>query len=156
MLWPLHSIVWVPLSFLTSMRKTYDILVKQLGEGDSRTRDSQNWMKTFKMHECTKAKRPSFECSFFSKSYWYWYFEGTFGFFFLLICSGNFHLYPRWKGRDQISEPVLLDRCNCFPVLMLFSFFARSVSHSLYDVYNPYISGFVFLKTRSFYPGTTA
>lgn len=29
--------------------KTYDILVKQLGEEDSRTRDSQNWIKTFKM-----------------------------------------------------------------------------------------------------------
>ncbi|KAM4082551.1 hypothetical protein ACJW30_11G183800 [Castanea mollissima] len=32
-------------------KKTYDILVKQLGEEDSRTRDSQNWMKTFKMCE---------------------------------------------------------------------------------------------------------
>ncbi|XP_017424913.2 clustered mitochondria protein isoform X1 [Vigna angularis] len=32
-------------------RKTYDILVKQLGEDDSRTRDSQNWMNTFKMRE---------------------------------------------------------------------------------------------------------
>ncbi|KAF4386076.1 hypothetical protein F8388_016328, partial [Cannabis sativa] len=32
-------------------KKTYDILVKQLGEEDSRTRDSQNWMKTFKMRE---------------------------------------------------------------------------------------------------------
>lgn len=32
-------------------KKTYDILVKQLGEDDSRTRDSQNWMKTFKMRE---------------------------------------------------------------------------------------------------------
>ena len=30
-------------------KKTYDILVKQLGVEDSRTRDSQNWMKTFKM-----------------------------------------------------------------------------------------------------------
>ena len=72
---------------------------------------------------CTKAKRPSFECSFCSKSYWY--FEGTFGFLFLLIYCGHFHLYPRWKGRDQISEPVLLDRYKCFPVLMLLSFFAR-------------------------------
>ena len=27
------------------------ILVKQLGEEDSRTCDSQNWMKTFKMRE---------------------------------------------------------------------------------------------------------
>ena len=93
--------------------------------------------------ECTKAKRPSFECSLCSKSYWY--FEGTFGFFFLLICSGHFHLYPRWKGVDQISERVLL-----------FSFFAWSVSRSLYGVYNPHISGFVFLKTRSFYPSTIA
>ncbi|KDP43431.1 hypothetical protein JCGZ_16718 [Jatropha curcas] len=32
-------------------KKTYDILVKQLGEEDSRTRDSHNWMKTFKMRE---------------------------------------------------------------------------------------------------------
>lgn len=32
-------------------KKTYEILVKQLGEEDSRTRDSQNWMKTFKMRE---------------------------------------------------------------------------------------------------------
>lgn len=32
-------------------KKTYDILVRQLGEEDSRTRDSQNWMKTFKMRE---------------------------------------------------------------------------------------------------------
>ncbi|XP_048329363.2 clustered mitochondria protein isoform X1 [Ziziphus jujuba] len=32
-------------------KRTYDILVKQLGEEDSRTRDSQNWMKTFKMRE---------------------------------------------------------------------------------------------------------
>ncbi len=32
-------------------KKTYDILVKQLGEEDSRTHDSQNWMKTFKMRE---------------------------------------------------------------------------------------------------------
>lgn len=32
-------------------KKTYDILVKQLGEEDSRTRDSQNWMNTFKMRE---------------------------------------------------------------------------------------------------------
>ncbi|XP_061337567.1 clustered mitochondria protein-like [Gastrolobium bilobum] len=32
-------------------KKTYDILVKQLGEDDSRSRDSQNWMKTFKKRE---------------------------------------------------------------------------------------------------------
>lgn len=32
-------------------KKTYDILVKQLGEEDSRTKDSKNWMKTFKMRE---------------------------------------------------------------------------------------------------------
>ncbi|KAL0006926.1 hypothetical protein SO802_008428 [Lithocarpus litseifolius] len=32
-------------------KKTSDILVKQLGEEDSRMRDSQNWMKTFKMRE---------------------------------------------------------------------------------------------------------
>ncbi|XP_057521478.1 clustered mitochondria protein isoform X2 [Amaranthus tricolor] len=32
-------------------KKTYEILFKQLGEEDSRTRDSQNWMKTFKMRE---------------------------------------------------------------------------------------------------------
>ncbi|XP_042047208.1 clustered mitochondria protein-like [Salvia splendens] len=32
-------------------KKTYDILLKQLGEDDSRTKDSQNWMKTFKMRE---------------------------------------------------------------------------------------------------------
>jgi protein TIF31 len=31
--------------------KTYDILVKQLGVEDSRTRDSENWLKTFKMRE---------------------------------------------------------------------------------------------------------
>ncbi|XP_077210396.1 clustered mitochondria protein-like isoform X2 [Tasmannia lanceolata] len=32
-------------------KKTYDILVKQLGEEDSRTLDSQNWIKTFKMRD---------------------------------------------------------------------------------------------------------
>ncbi|XP_020090308.1 clustered mitochondria protein [Ananas comosus] len=32
-------------------KKTYDILVKQLGEEDSRTRDSENWIKTFKLRE---------------------------------------------------------------------------------------------------------
>ncbi|KAK9748596.1 hypothetical protein RND81_02G069100 [Saponaria officinalis] len=32
-------------------KKTYEILVKQLGEEDSRTRDSHNWMNTFKMRE---------------------------------------------------------------------------------------------------------
>ncbi|KAK1369911.1 clustered mitochondria protein-like [Heracleum sosnowskyi] len=32
-------------------KRTYDILVKQLGEEDSRSRDSQNWMNTFKMRE---------------------------------------------------------------------------------------------------------
>lgn len=32
-------------------KKTYDILVKQLGEDDSRARDSDNWIKTFKMRE---------------------------------------------------------------------------------------------------------
>ncbi|RWR82845.1 clustered mitochondria protein isoform X4 [Cinnamomum micranthum f. kanehirae] len=32
-------------------KKTYDILVKQLGEEDSRTRDSQNWIKMFKMRD---------------------------------------------------------------------------------------------------------
>ncbi|KAL5719872.1 hypothetical protein ACHQM5_012603 [Ranunculus cassubicifolius] len=31
--------------------KTHDILVKQLGEEDSRTRDSQNWIKTFKVRD---------------------------------------------------------------------------------------------------------
>ena len=36
--------------FTQHEKKTYDILVKQLGE-DSRTRHSQNWMKTFKMRE---------------------------------------------------------------------------------------------------------
>ena len=93
--------------------------------------------------ECTKAKRPSFECSFCSKGYWY--FEGTFGFFFLLICSGHFHLYPRWKGRDQISEPVLLDRykCSCFcPFLhgLLFSVWCLQPLHFWFE----------FLKPRSF------
>ncbi|KAE8702807.1 Clustered mitochondria protein [Hibiscus syriacus] len=34
-----------------AMKRRHDILVKQLGEEDSRTRDSQNWMKTFKMRE---------------------------------------------------------------------------------------------------------
>ena len=96
--------------------------------------------------ECTKAKRPSFECSFCSKSYWY--FEGTFGFLFLLICSGHFHLYPRWKGRDQISEPVLLDRYKCFPVLMLLSFFARPLI--LCMVSTTLHFWFEFLKPRSF------
>lgn len=37
-------------------KKTYDILVKQLGEDDSRTRESQNWLKTFKMRELQKQK----------------------------------------------------------------------------------------------------
>lgn len=32
-------------------KKTYDIFVKQLGEEDSRTRESQTWMKTFKARE---------------------------------------------------------------------------------------------------------
>ncbi|XP_042511663.1 clustered mitochondria protein [Macadamia integrifolia] len=32
-------------------KKTHDILVKQLGEEDSRTRDSQNWINNFKMRE---------------------------------------------------------------------------------------------------------
>ncbi|XP_026663446.1 clustered mitochondria protein-like isoform X2 [Phoenix dactylifera] len=32
-------------------KKTYDILVKQLGEEDSRTQDSENWIKTFKLRE---------------------------------------------------------------------------------------------------------
>jgi len=36
-------------------KKTYDILVKQLGEDDSRTRDSENWMKTFKARETQMA-----------------------------------------------------------------------------------------------------
>uniref|UniRef100_A0A1D1Z9L5 Clustered mitochondria protein homolog n=1 Tax=Anthurium amnicola TaxID=1678845 RepID=A0A1D1Z9L5_9ARAE len=32
-------------------KRTYDILVKQLGEEDPRTRDSDNWIKTFKMRD---------------------------------------------------------------------------------------------------------
>ncbi|PKA56552.1 Clustered mitochondria protein [Apostasia shenzhenica] len=32
-------------------KKTYDILAKQLGEDDTRTRDSDNWIKTFKLRE---------------------------------------------------------------------------------------------------------
>ncbi|PIN02233.1 hypothetical protein CDL12_25261 [Handroanthus impetiginosus] len=32
-------------------KKTYDILVKQLGEEDNRTVDSLNWVKTFKMRD---------------------------------------------------------------------------------------------------------
>ncbi|KAL5666292.1 hypothetical protein ACJX0J_026400, partial [Zea mays] len=32
-------------------KKTYDILVKQLGENDSRTKDSENWLNTFKLRE---------------------------------------------------------------------------------------------------------
>ncbi|XP_019186851.1 PREDICTED: clustered mitochondria protein-like isoform X2 [Ipomoea nil] len=32
-------------------QKTYDILVKQLGEDDPRTKDSLNWLNTFKMRE---------------------------------------------------------------------------------------------------------
>ncbi|XP_022732840.1 clustered mitochondria protein-like [Durio zibethinus] len=38
-------------------KKTYDILVKQLGEEDSRTRDSQNWVKTFKIREMNAQKQ---------------------------------------------------------------------------------------------------
>lgn len=38
--------------------KTYDILVKQLGEEDSRTRDSQNWIKTFKMRDLQVTEYP--------------------------------------------------------------------------------------------------
>ncbi|KAK4285521.1 hypothetical protein QN277_002210 [Acacia crassicarpa] len=38
-------------------KKTYDILVKQLGEDDSRTRDSQNWMETFKKREMNAQKQ---------------------------------------------------------------------------------------------------
>ncbi|KAJ0987073.1 hypothetical protein J5N97_005429 [Dioscorea zingiberensis] len=36
---------------LQNEKKTYDILVKQLGEEDARTRDSENWIKTFKLRE---------------------------------------------------------------------------------------------------------
>ncbi|KAM0941489.1 putative clustered mitochondria protein [Dioscorea sansibarensis] len=36
---------------LQNEKKTYDILVKQLGEEDSRTRDSENWIKTFQLRE---------------------------------------------------------------------------------------------------------
>ncbi|CAM8964845.1 unnamed protein product [Rhodiola kirilowii] len=36
-------------------KRTYDILVKQLGEEDSRTIDSQNWLKTFKARELQMA-----------------------------------------------------------------------------------------------------
>jgi protein TIF31 len=32
-------------------RSTYNILVKQLGEEDSRTRESANWIKTFQIRE---------------------------------------------------------------------------------------------------------
>ncbi|XP_062220117.1 clustered mitochondria protein-like [Phragmites australis] len=32
-------------------KKTYDILVKQLGDDDSRTKDSENWLNTFKVRE---------------------------------------------------------------------------------------------------------
>ncbi|WVZ73943.1 hypothetical protein U9M48_022192 [Paspalum notatum var. saurae] len=32
-------------------KKTYDILAKQLGENDSRTKDSENWLNTFKLRE---------------------------------------------------------------------------------------------------------
>ncbi|KAH9621361.1 hypothetical protein KSS87_005683 [Heliosperma pusillum] len=32
-------------------KKTHEILLKQLGEGDSRTRDSHNWILEFKKHE---------------------------------------------------------------------------------------------------------
>ncbi|KAF8643089.1 hypothetical protein HU200_066961 [Digitaria exilis] len=32
-------------------KKTYDILAKQLGENDSRTKDSENWLQTFKLRE---------------------------------------------------------------------------------------------------------
>jgi protein TIF31 len=32
-------------------KKTYDILAKQLGENDSRTKDSENWLNTFKHRE---------------------------------------------------------------------------------------------------------
>jgi hypothetical protein len=32
-------------------KKTYDILAKELGKEDSRTKDSENWIKTFKMRE---------------------------------------------------------------------------------------------------------
>ncbi|GKD68314.1 clustered mitochondria protein, partial [Tanacetum coccineum] len=39
------------IAFNCHEKKTYEILVKQLGEDDSRTRDSQNWMKTFKVRE---------------------------------------------------------------------------------------------------------
>lgn len=46
-------------------KKTYDILLKQLGEDDSRTKDSQNWMKTFKMREL----QVMLYSSFFRKSF---------------------------------------------------------------------------------------
>lgn len=32
-------------------KKTYEILNKQLGEDDPRTRESENWIKTFKVRE---------------------------------------------------------------------------------------------------------
>ncbi|CAA0827130.1 Clustered mitochondria protein [Striga hermonthica] len=38
-------------------KKTYDILVKQLGEHHSRTKESQNWMQTFKIKENNAQKQ---------------------------------------------------------------------------------------------------
>ncbi|KAL4562037.1 hypothetical protein LXL04_034226 [Taraxacum kok-saghyz] len=46
-----HQASLLPSFVFQHEKKTYDILVKQLGEDDSRTRDSQNWMKTFKARE---------------------------------------------------------------------------------------------------------
>ncbi|KAJ3694660.1 hypothetical protein LUZ60_000037 [Juncus effusus] len=37
-------------------KKTYDILLKQVGEEDSRTKESENWIKTFKNREQQKLK----------------------------------------------------------------------------------------------------
>ncbi|KAI3750321.1 hypothetical protein L2E82_20955 [Cichorium intybus] len=45
----------VAATYINHEKKTYDILVKQLGEDDSRTRESQNWMKTFKVREAQMA-----------------------------------------------------------------------------------------------------
>ena len=64
------------------------------------------------------------------------------------LCSGHFHLYTRWKGRDQISESVCLidinaSLCSCFCP------FWHSLSFSVWCL-QPLHFWFEFLKSRSF------
>jgi hypothetical protein len=45
-------------------RSTYNILAKQLGEDDTRTRDSANWMKTFQLRDAQVCVSVMEECMY--------------------------------------------------------------------------------------------